>query len=417
MLNDIKVLLVQPTGVQEGFTREGTKLPPLGLLNIAASIRYIADTRLIDGDALNLDDFSLLASLNEWVPSLVGVTVSSLTLEVVSRFAHRVKQSMPITQIIAGGPLATTAPEQILKFKDFDFVGVGDGEAIMPDLCKALGEHREPEVVDGVLTRKILAESSLKLNPRRVSLSIVKQPAWDMLPNFNLYKSPDCLQSPVTIVEGQRGCPHHCTFCSVGGISGNFVRARPIHNILDEISYLTLKRNVREISFVDPDFMANKIYAESLSDGINRLGNNITWFCNARASSVKESIARKMNAAGCHLIYLGIESGDPEILARINKHQTLEQIEKACNILRNCGIQVSAGFIIGFPFETDENILRTIEFAKRLKPAKFQFNIFNWFPGISMDVPKGYSFIGFHPKNADPRLLEWQRRAYHELEN
>lgn len=134
----IRVLLVQPRGVQEGFTRGETRLPPLGLLYIAAAIRDIAEVRLVDADALNLDDEGVLTSLGNWTPDLAGMTVSSLTLRVVCRFARRVKQAIG-ARVILGGPLPTAAPEEVLKYQEVDLVGVGDGEPIMRDLCHVLG--------------------------------------------------------------------------------------------------------------------------------------------------------------------------------------------------------------------------------------------------------------------------------------
>lgn len=412
----VKVLLVQPCGVQEGFTRGNTRLPPLGLLYIAAAIRNIAEVRLVDADALDLDDEGVLTSLGNWTPDLVGMTLSSLALQIVCNFASKVKQATD-AQVIVGGPLPTATPEEVLKYQEFDLVGVGDGEPIMRDLCHALEKSHAPETVDGIVSRNLLAKDTPRCRPQRVDLNTVKCPAWDMIPDFSSYRSPDCIQFPVTIVEGQRGCPHACSFCSVATISGGSSRWRLVDNIVKELDYLTGDRGVREISFVDPDFMANSQHALEVSNGMISLGRHVTWFCNARAVSVRESIARTMKAAGCHIVYVGVESGDPAILARIHKHQSLKQIENACKILRSSGIEVSAGFIIGFPFDTDDSVRRTIEFAKQLKPAKFQFSIFNWFPGVAMEVPERFSPIGFHPKTISTRWMEWQRRAYEELGN
>ncbi len=416
MTRKIRVLLVQPRGVQEGFTRSDTRLPPLGLLYIAAAIRNVAEVHLVDADALNLDDQDVVAGLGDWAPDLVGMTVSSLTLEVVCRFARKVKDATD-ARVILGGPLPSALPEEVLKHQEVNFAGVGDGEPIMQGLCQALEESRDPETVEGVVSRNSLANDSLRHSPLRADLSTGERPAWDMLPGFGSYRSPDSVQTPMTIVEGQRGCPHACSFCSVPAISGGKRRSRSIDSLVKEIDYLTGNRGIREISFVDPDFMMSSQYAVAVSKGMISLGRPVSWFCNARAASVRESVTRTMQSAGCHLVYLGAESGDPTILARIHKRQTLEQIEDACRVLCNSGMRVSVGFIIGFPFDTDDSVRRTIEFAKRLKPAKFQFSIFNWFPGISMEVPQGLAPIGFHPKTGSTRWIEWQKRAYEELGN
>ena len=111
MTEKVKVLLVQPRGVQEGFTRGNTILPSLGLLYIVAAIGDIAEVRLFDADALNLDDQGVLTNLVNWVPDLVGMTVSSLTLGRVCSFARKLKQATN-ARIIVGGSLPSAVPEE-----------------------------------------------------------------------------------------------------------------------------------------------------------------------------------------------------------------------------------------------------------------------------------------------------------------
>lgn len=110
----MNVLLVQPKGVQAGFTRCETRLPPLGLLYIAACIRDIADMRLVDADARGVDDNGVLAGLDGWMPDLVGMTLSTLTVAPVRRFAAAAKAAHSVA-VIVGGPLPTAAPDVALE--------------------------------------------------------------------------------------------------------------------------------------------------------------------------------------------------------------------------------------------------------------------------------------------------------------
>ncbi len=409
----MNVLLVQPKGVQAGFTRCETRLPPLGLLYIAACIRDIADMRLVDADARGVDDNGVLAGLDGWMPDLVGMTLSTLTVAPVRRFAAAAKAAHSVA-VIVGGPLPTAAPDVALESAEFDMAAVGDGEPIMRDLCKRLSSGGSLSGIPGVFCR------GDQVHPRRqaAELSRVPMPAWDLVPDFSHYWSPDCVQTPVTIIEAQRGCPYRCAFCSVPAISGSRRRVRSAESVLIEVEYLTGDRGIRELSFVDPDFMADREYAARLCEGIRGLQRSVTWFCNARVDAVNADLAREMARAGCHRVYVGLESGDPEILQRIHKRVDLGQAEDALAVLRDAGISVSAGFIVGFPFDTDGSVTRTIAFARRLKDRvladSFQFSIFNWFPGVEIEMPDQSRPGGFHPV-APTRWVEWQHRAYIEV--
>ena len=410
----MRVLLVQPKDVQRGFTRHDTRLPPLGLLCIAAAIRDIVEVRVIDADATGLDDPQVAAHVGGWIPDLVGMTLSCLTLPVVRRFAQFARETWR-AKVIVGGALACAAPDLALQNPEFDMAGIGDGESVMMGLCDRVSAGTHPDGVVGLVCRTAHGISGDTRPARLASLAWPVSPAWDLVPDFGCYSSPDAVYAPVCIVEAQRGCPNSCTFCSVPTISGAYTRARPVHNVLSELEYLSGARKVREISFVDPDFMVDEAYARQLCAGLDSLGRPTSWFCNARVDSVTPQLASVMHDAGCHLVYLGLESGDPETLLRINKSVSPESMRAAARTLQKCGIRVAAGFIIGFPFDTDASVRRTIDFAKTLGADSTQFSLFNWFPGIGIGVSGCSSPSGFHPRGESSRWGEWQRRAYAEL--
>ena len=410
----MKLLLVQPPGVQKGFTRSGTLLPPLGLLYIAASVRDFVNVRLIDAEACGFNDIGVLNSLNNWSPDLVGMTVSILTLQTVRCFSEFVKSETG-AKVIVGGPLPTAAPDIALECKEFDYVGIGDGELIMPEICRCYMNSPSLSEINGVLAQGNNSKTETKI--RRSDPHGIPIPAWDMIPSFDSYYSPDCLRKPVTIIEGSRGCAHSCAFCSVGAISGNKRRSRALKDILAEIKYLISERGIRELSFVDPDFMSIPTIVVDLCNGMQSLEKEITWFCNAGVRFIQKDVTDVMKKAGCHMVYLGLESGDPNVLAQINKNQTLEQVQNACDILRDSGIGISAGFIIGFPFDTDDSVRKTIDFAISLKPDQVQFSLYNWFPGSRIIAENERDLtVGFHPNSKDNKWVRWQEIAYAEFE-
>ena len=148
----MRVLLVQPLGVQRGFTRRGTLLPPLGLLCVAGGIREVAEIRLVDADVGEMDDAAVVRAVGDWQPDVVGMTLSALTSECVRRFADVAKREWsPV--VIVGGPLPSAAPEAVLGYEDIDLVNVGDGEDSMRELCVVLTSGAAVSSVAGIIER------------------------------------------------------------------------------------------------------------------------------------------------------------------------------------------------------------------------------------------------------------------------
>ena len=88
-----------------------------------------------------------------------------------------------------------------------------------------------------------------------------------------------------------------------------------------------------------------------------------------------------MKDAGCRLLIVGYESGDPQILRNIKKGATIEMALRFTENCRKLGLVIHGDFIVGLPGETRETIRRTIDFAKRLDTETVQVSIAHALPG------------------------------------
>jgi radical SAM superfamily enzyme YgiQ (UPF0313 family) len=110
----------------------------------------------------------------------------------------------------------------------------------------------------------------------------------------------------------------------------------------------------------------------------------LIWTCNGRVDNLDDDMLEEMKRSGCKMIRLGVESGSQEVLDRIRKHLTLEQIEKGVRMVKRHGIQALGGFMFGFPYDSRESVEQTIRFAKKLSPDQVQFSICMGYPGTSL---------------------------------
>lgn len=179
-----------------------------------------------------------------------------------------------------------------------------------------------------------------------------------------------------------RGCPGRCTFCyrTFRGI----VRKRSARNIINEIKLLQKNYGIREIAFYDDTFTLFKEEIKEFCKIILAEDINITWSCFTRVDFVDDKLLAIMEKAGCHLILFGVESADPAILKNINKRISLSQVKKVVKLARKLGIETRASFMFGNQGETENSIIKTINFAIELDPDEVQFNITTPYPGTEL---------------------------------
>jgi radical SAM superfamily enzyme YgiQ (UPF0313 family) len=138
---------------------------------------------------------------------------------------------------------------------------------------------------------------------------------------------------------------------------------------------------VKEYFFDDDTFNIQKARTIELCEKLKPLG--LTWSCNSRVTTDYETL-KAMKDAGCRLLIVGFESGDPQILKNIKKGAT---VQRAFDFARDCselGLVIHGDFILGLPGETRKSIRNTIEFAKRLDCETIQVSMAHAFPGTEL---------------------------------
>jgi radical SAM superfamily enzyme YgiQ (UPF0313 family) len=130
---------------------------------------------------------------------------------------------------------------------------------------------------------------------------------------------------------------------------------------------------IREIDIFDYDFTVDKERTIAICREIRRRNLDILWACRSRIDIDRELLG-EMKKAGCGRIYYGIESGSQEILDRVNKGITLDQIRNTVRYTKELGMQALGFFLIGAPGETKKTVARTLRFAKELDLNYVQFS-------------------------------------------
>jgi len=154
--------------------------------------------------------------------------------------------------------------------------------------------------------------------------------------------------------------------------------------VVDEIELLIEKHGAKEIRFWDDMFNLDSSRVLRICDEMLARGIDIPWTCLVRMDHMNENVLHAMARSGCWQVDYGIESGNQQLLNRIEKGLTLEMARKVTRMTRRTGIGVRGFFMLGLPGETEKTMRETIDFAKELDLTAVVFHITTPFPGTRL---------------------------------
>lgn len=385
------VFINPPLSLEERYgaiAKGGRNAPPLGLCSLAAVVREKGyKVHIVDAPVLGYGYSEVVKKIIQISPKYIGITASTIAINSAGKLAKELKRFKKELVILIGGPHITALPRQtLLKYPGFDFGVIGEGEETLVELLSAFEENKNLETVYGLAFRR---NKDIIITPRRPyikNLDTLPIPAWDLLPSLvkHYRSSPQSFNRlPSTSLVTSRGCPNQCTFCD-RSIFGNYLRGYSPNYVLKMLRILVYRYGVKHILFDDDTFTILKDRLRKICQGIIKEKLDLTWTCLARVDGVDESILRLMKKAGCWQILYGIESGNQEVLNKLQKGITIEKIKQALKMTHDAGIRSKGFFILGTPFETKETVRQTIAFMKKIDLDDFHMTYFTPFPGTAI---------------------------------
>ena len=346
---------------------------------LAQPAALVPDSKLMDCPPHDIDVPTCLAEAKHFDHVIIHTSTPSLKND--SKVAAAIKAQKPATTIGFVGAHAAVLPAETLKAapaidwvgrKEFDFT------------CKEVAEGRPLAEVDGLSFRQ---DGKVVHNKERALIHDMDALPWVV----DVYKrdlqienySIGYLKEPYVSLYTGRGCPAQCTFCLwPQTIGGHKYRVRSAENVVAEMAHAKkLFPQVEEFFFDDDTFTANLPRARDLARKLKPLG--LTWSCNSRANVNAETI-KLMKDCGLRLFLVGYESGNDDILTRIKKGVTTEEMRRFTKACKDIGVVIHGTFILGLPVETRQTIEQTIRFARELDVFSIQVSLAAPYPGTEL---------------------------------
>ncbi len=274
-------------------------------------------------------------------------------------------------KIIVGGAHANVRPQDFTNNPKVDHLVLGEGEISFVNLVNALERGIEqPRVIQGV-------------RPDLDSIPYIDRDMW--LPEedgaWNIGK-------PFFTLISSRACWKNCRFCQpyARTVFGNKMRTRSVEHVIGELKQLKERYGMRSFFLLDDNVLQDIRWVSRFIQAYrnSKIGAEFVFEGSADYLSKNPELIKQLAEIGCRWFNVGFESGSQRVLDYMQKGTTVEQNERAVEILRANKIKIFANILFGVPTETRKEALETVGFVRRMQPELFSPAFYTPYPGNTL---------------------------------
>ncbi|HWB90639.1 MAG TPA: radical SAM protein [Puia sp.] len=366
-----KVLLFNPRSAN------GKYRIPNSVLQVAASVDGKYEWVIVDGNRERDAYERIAAYLRTGAFRYVGFTVMpGPQLKEAIPFARRIRADFPGTVMIWGGYFATNQHKVVLRSGCVDFVVNGPGDHAFPALLDALETGADYSQIKNLI---YIREGKIVKTPKQdlidqSTLPVLPYDKLDRLYPMGTYLGRTYLGKKTLAYHSSVGCPFTCSFCAVVPIYEARWKAKPAEQVYRDVKYIKDRWGADAIEFHDNNFFVSEKRTADFSRLI--MDEKMIWWGEGRIDTIhkyKDETLALMRESGCKMIFFGAETGNDEILKKMDKGgtQSSAQIREFAARLRKFDIIPEYSFVLGTPADTPEKVMKYIEqdisFIKEIK--------------------------------------------------
>jgi radical SAM PhpK family P-methyltransferase len=349
--------------------------PSLGAVYLTNYLRR----RGFSAELVNLFNFEKesLANLLEESPCAVVITTTYyIEDEPIREIVEFIRSRQPETRIIIGGPFVyNTCAACNPAMQNILFASIGadiyiidsQGEATLAQVLKTLRTGRDtglafiPNLIyvsGDAIARTHRVEENNSLDENSID--------WR---SFN-----QSFFTPTTYMRTARSCPFKCAFCSYPAMAGEHTLAS-IESIRNELGYL-VDSGLKYLIFVDDTLNVPLSRFKQICRMMIEEKFDLQWISFFRCSNADDECFDLMKESGCLGVYLGIESGDQQLLKYMDKFADVQKYKDGIHKLHEREILTLGSFITGYPGETRQSVMNTLEFIEETSPTFFNVQLY-----------------------------------------
>ena len=357
----------------EGLSELGVIIPAIGLMYIATylkdKLKNSVEVKIVNRIVDCLSGEDLTDILKEYNPNIVGIRGMNIFVKQFHETAKVIKEFKKDIIVVGGGPYVTMDLEEAAEDNNVDYFVVGEGEITFTEMVEKLLNGQSPMDVKGVAYRDNGKITRNAPRPFIENLDSLPYPDYNLIAidKYTRFAGYFGTHRRQAIIFSSRGCPYSCIYCH--RIFGKKFRARSAQNVFREIEILHNSFGFKDFYFIDDTFNLDYQRAMDIFDLIieSKMKINLNFPNGLRGDIIDRLFIDKMVKAGTISIFYAIETASKRLQEFIKKNLNLEKL--ADNIHYTCekGIMVCSSFMVGFPTETKEEALETIEYLRQFK--------------------------------------------------
>ncbi|UCB52690.1 MAG: radical SAM protein [Candidatus Zixiibacteriota bacterium] len=354
------------------------KLPRLGLPMMGTILRdkgyrvrlFCQDLAPVDWEETLSADLVMISTITSTAPEAYDIAKK---IKEKARVLGR-----DITVVMGGAHVTFMAEEALDNYADF--VVRGEGEETILELAAWLENGNDATSVSRIPGLSYKIGTRVYHNERRSYLR-----NQDSLPTPELSLIKGWKEPGIFPVLSSRGCPFDCTFCSVTKMFGHKYRVRSPEKVLEDIRYYHRLYPKAWMFFYDDNFAADKKRTKRLLRLMVENDMIFPWTAQSRLDVVKDrELLQLMHRAGCKVLYIGLESVNPQTLLEYKKRQTVDEMGEAIKILHQYKIKTHGMFVLGGEQDDRETVMQTVRSAIKWKIDTAQMVILTPLPGTPL---------------------------------
>ena len=276
---------------------------------------------------------------------------------------------------ISGGVLPTADPDYVIKKEQINFVALGEGEITLVEVAESVRTGKDLTNLRGTYYKD--SNSKIYRNPRNKLVDINESvPDYSLFDSRRFYRPMGGKIFKTIPIETYRGCPYKCTFCNSPmhntqtkqeELAHNFLRRKTIENVKKEILELKKLYSPEFLYFVDDSFLARP--KKEIFDFCDMYEEfKIPFWFNTRPENCKPEYLKRLKEVGSYRISFGVECGNPDFRQKVLlRKPTNSEIIQSFKDIKNSNIAFSINLIIGFPSETRELVMETVELIREIQ--------------------------------------------------
>lgn len=358
---------------------QGTRMPVVSLGYSAALLEGRADVSVLDLADRPPDDATLelvLATRPDWI--ICATSFAYLGMEL--KFLQRVHQRCGAKRLLVGAT-ATFFAREILEGGLGEVIASGDPEVAVKALAdgtlapglQGCWMVRDGKVIDTPKPGSVADLDSLPL------------PDWSKFPREQYRYFPLLRKRRFLPLLSSRGCPYACNFCPYPIAQGAPFRGRTPASVVAELRTLVERYGVESVLFRDPTFSMDLDRAKGIARAVLEAGLQLEWGIETRLDRMDTELIELLGKAGCASVEFGVDPLDDQtLLANHRRALAPGKVSDVVKALESNGMRTAGLAVLGLPEQTEDEMLRTMDWVEELGLSYVNYELATPFPGTPL---------------------------------